>query len=174
MRRLPRRNSATGTGANSAPLRRTERPVPKNRFFTQSAFWVVCVKRHRAARTHAKRDSISETYAPLSPCGQAKNMSNVSVGPTRLGYTTNTTGLDRERLAGSSGWKAEIDLYSRNRGPIYMRETGERKGYTCFCISYENLSRQPITSRVFTRAAATHGVMRDRCRRAKRSQRTQV
>src|ERR1700723_2441374 len=34
MRRLPRRNSATGTGANSAPLRRTERPVPKNRFFT--------------------------------------------------------------------------------------------------------------------------------------------
>jgi hypothetical protein len=46
-----------------------------------------------------------------------------------------------------------------------MRETGERKGYTCFCISHENLSRQPITSRVFTRAAATHGVMRDRCRR---------
>ena len=34
MRRLPRRNSATGTGANSAPSRRTERPVPKNGFFT--------------------------------------------------------------------------------------------------------------------------------------------
>ncbi len=28
--RLPRTNSATGTSVNSAPLRRTERPVPKN------------------------------------------------------------------------------------------------------------------------------------------------
>jgi hypothetical protein len=37
-----------------------------------------------AARTHAKRDSISETYAPLSACGQAKNMSNVSVDPLDL------------------------------------------------------------------------------------------
>src|SRR6202021_2493386 len=33
-RRLSRTNSATGTSVNSAPLRRIERPVPKNRFFT--------------------------------------------------------------------------------------------------------------------------------------------
>src|SRR5271157_767593 len=35
MRCLPRTNSATGTSVNSAPLRRIERPVPKNRFFCQ-------------------------------------------------------------------------------------------------------------------------------------------
>ena len=35
MRRLPRNNSATGTSVASAPLRRKERPVPKNRFFTE-------------------------------------------------------------------------------------------------------------------------------------------
>src|SRR6202521_199833 len=40
MRRLPRTNSATGTSVNSAPLRRTERPVPKNRFFTSCCVMV--------------------------------------------------------------------------------------------------------------------------------------
>jgi hypothetical protein len=36
MRCLPRTNSATGTSVTSAPLRRIERPVPKNRFFTRA------------------------------------------------------------------------------------------------------------------------------------------
>ena len=40
MRRLPRTNSATGTSVNSAPLRRIERPVPKNRFFTSCCVMV--------------------------------------------------------------------------------------------------------------------------------------
>jgi len=40
MRRLPRTNSATGTSVNSAPLRRKERLVPKNRFFTSCCVMV--------------------------------------------------------------------------------------------------------------------------------------
>src|ERR1035438_5003644 len=47
MRSLPRTNSATGTRVTSAPLRRIERPVPKNRFFTSCCVMVEAREAHR-------------------------------------------------------------------------------------------------------------------------------
>jgi hypothetical protein len=52
MRRLQRTNSATGTSVASAPFRRIERPVPKNRSFTSC-----CVMEAPRVRSRSKSSS---------------------------------------------------------------------------------------------------------------------